>query len=114
MNKIRTDSGMERNQNMNVRGGMTMNNETLREKIRALCFVKKELELYLDTHPDCPTALDYFYRTMTELNKLTEEYENSVGPLTSGGVVSTERWTWVNQPWPWQREGDYIQPREEK
>ena len=104
----------ENNMNMNRIGGPRPNNETLKEQIRALCFVKKELELYLDTHPNCQTALDYFYRTVNELTRLTEEYENAVGPLTSGGVVSTDEWTWVRQPWPWQRDGDYMQPREEK
>lgn len=84
----------------------------LPEQIRALCFVKKELELYLDTHPDCKTALDYYYRTLRELRRLTEQYENTVGPLTSAGVVSMDQWTWVKQPWPWQRRGDYMEPRE--
>ena len=86
----------------------------LKEQIRALTFVLKELELYLDTHPGCRTALDYYYRTVTELRRLTEEYENTVGPLTSMGVMDTEGWTWVNTPWPWQRDGDYMQPREER
>lgn len=84
------------------------------EQIRALCFVKNELELYLDTHPDCKIALDYYYKTVAELKKLTEQYENTVGPLTAMGVMSPDKWTWVKEPWPWQRDGDYRQPREDR
>lgn len=86
----------------------------LGEKIRELTFVQKELELYLDTHPDCKTALDYYYQTVTALNDLAAEYEAKYGPLTSKGVMTDRGWTWVNMPWPWQREGDYMQPRKEK
>ena len=30
------------------------------------------------------------------------------------GVNATDRWSWVDMPWPWQREGDYKQPRGDK
>lgn len=80
----------------------------LYEKIRSLGFVKAELELYLDTHPDCRTALDYYHRTLAELKKLTDEYQNTVGPLTAMGVTDTEKWSWVDGPWPWQTAGDFM------
>ena len=98
------------NNNMSNNSGMT----NLAERIRELTFVQKELELYLDTHPDCSTALDYYYQTMSALRDLTDEYEAKVGPMTSRGVMADQGWTWVNEPWPWQREGDYKQPRKEK
>ena len=99
-------------------GGMQNNRVTERltgelyEKIRSLGFVKAELELYLDTHPDCRTALDYYHRTLAELKKLTDEYQNTVGPLTAMGVTDTEKWSWVDGPWPWQTAGDFM--REDK
>ncbi|MBQ8320920.1 MAG: spore coat protein CotJB [Clostridia bacterium] len=74
----------------------------LLEKIRALSFVKTELELYLDTHPDCCAALDYYYKTVEELKDLVEEYEGTTGPLTAIGTDTTKGWSWVNEPWPWQ------------
>ena len=106
--------------NMNGRVGGTTDNRTgrnpngaalsgsLAEQIRALCFVKVELELYLDTHPRCRTALDYYYQIVEELKRLTEEYENTVGPLTAMGNVSTDQWHWVDGPWPWQQAGDFM------
>ena len=93
-------------QNPNVTNGSrarsTALQGSLEEKIRSLAFVKTELELYLDTHPNCRTALEYYQTTLAELEKLTEQYENEVGPLTAQGVNSTDEWTWVGGPWPWQ------------
>ncbi len=111
--------GVTNNGNMNGRNGMNgrdTNGGTLRgtlaEQIRALTFVKTELELYLDTHPRCRMALDYYYKTVEELKRLTEEYENTTGPLTAKGNVSTEEWNWVDGPWPWQQAGDFMREGE--
>ena len=76
----------------------------LLEQIRALAFVKNELELYLDTHPTCRTALDYYRKTVDELERLTEEYHNQYGPLVASGNLSTDKWNWVEEPWPWQND----------
>ena len=113
-----TDNGNMNGTNGNMNGNMMPGNRqgvrgaalagTLAEQIRALTFVAKELELYLDTHPRCRTALDYYYQTLAELKRLTEEYQNTVGPLTTAGVTDTEMWTWVNGPWPWQQAGDFM------
>ena len=96
-------------------GGTNMNGKplsgTLGEQIRALCFVKNELELYLDTHPSCRVALDYYHQTLRELNRLTEEYNNTVGPLTASGVITSDGWTWATTPWPWQQAGDFMRER---
>ena len=132
MNRARNNG--QSNTNMNGRvGGMTdngMNNingngttygrnanggalsGSLAEQIRALCFVKTELELYLDTHPRCVIALDYYRQTVEELKRLTEMYENTVGPLTAMGNVSTDQWHWVDGPWPWQQAGDFMREGE--
>lgn len=85
---------------------------TLADQIRALTFVKTELELYLDTHPRCRTALDYYRQTIDELKRLTEMYENTTGPLTAQGNVSTEQWNWVDGLWPWQQAGDFMREGE--
>ena len=93
------------------------NNQTMSDlatRIQELTFVQKELELYLDTHPNCKTALDYYYQTIEALKALAEEHEAKYGPLTSKGVMTEHGWTWINEPWPWQRSGDYKEPRREK
>ena len=80
----------------------------IEEKIRALSFVKEELELYLDTHPTCRVALDYYHQTIEALDMLMEEYHNSNGPLVASGVMSQDYWTWVDEPWPWHRADDKM------
>ena len=79
-----------------------VNTAALLEKIRALSFVKTELELYLDTHPTCKRALEYYHKTLDELETLVESYETEHGPLTAAGVRSAEKWSWIETPWPWQ------------
>lgn len=109
----RQNQSNDMNMNGGRVGGATDNSGkpltgSLAEQIRALCFVKTELELYLDTHPTCPTALDYYQKTINELNRLTEEYNNTVGPLTASGVIISDGWTWATTPWPWQQAGDFM------
>lgn len=120
-NQMNGNGGMQNGNRMNGNGtntpgnGIDMNGRPLQgslpEQIRALCFVKTELELYLDTHPTCPTALDYYYRTIRELDRLKEEYANTVGALTADQVITDDGWTWATTPWPWQQAGDFKRER---
>lgn len=77
-----------------------MNKAELLRKIMNLSFVLTELELFLDTHPESRTALEYYHTTAEELRMATEEYEGKYGPITARGS-SQERWNWVDSPWPW-------------
>ncbi len=78
-----------------------MSNGELMKKIQALSFAMTEAQLFLDTHPECKTALDYYRRTADELDDAVTEYENQHAPLFADGV-SAERWNWIDGPWPWQ------------
>jgi spore coat protein JB len=90
-------------------------NTALLEKIQKLSFVKCELELYLDTHPTCRAALDYYKKTVEMLDAAMLEYHNTVGPIVATGTMNGERWTWVDEPWPWFREGETLNaPRKDK
>jgi spore coat protein JB len=86
---------------MRKNGGTPREAGELLYKISSLGFVKTELELYLDTHPTCRTALDMYHKTVDELKILTETYKNLYGPLTASDSVDTDSWSWVNMPWPW-------------
>ncbi|MBO5316784.1 MAG: spore coat protein CotJB [Clostridia bacterium] len=79
-----------------------MASAALLEEIRALSFVKVELELFLDTHPNSQKALDYYQQTIDALDMLYEIYHEKYGPLLASGVTDPDKWTWVNTPWPWQ------------
>lgn len=82
-----------------------MTKAELFKKIQELAFVKTELELFLDTHPDCRASLDYYHRTVDEYNMLVEEYEGKYGPLTAAANVG-EKWNWIKGPWPWHYEAN--------
>ena len=82
------------------------------DAIRELSFVKTELELYLDTHPSCKVALDYYHKTVDALAKLMAEYQTQGAPIVASGSVDPESWRWVGEPWPWQRVSDMA--REER
>lgn len=59
--------------------------------------------LYLDSHPDCQEALEYYRKHRDMLKKAVEEYENTYGPLTALGVSDKNRWTWATTAFPWER-----------
>ena len=79
---------------------------SLLNKIRARSFALTETSLYLDGHPSCQRAIEYYKKTSEELELLTAEYEESFGALTHKNATKGGAWTWVDSPWPWERECD--------
>lgn len=73
-------------------------------KIQALEFFAIDLNLFLDTHPRSRRALADYNRTVADLQRLKEEYEERYGPLTNFGGSPNEgcRWLWIDEPWPWE------------
>lgn len=78
-----------------------MNRDALMLKIQRLAFAKTETELFLDTHPDCRQALDYYHRIIDELDAARTEYQNKFGPVVASESMG-DRWTWIDGLWPWQ------------
>ncbi len=74
-------------------------------KIQKLSFAKTETELFLDTHPECTQALDYYRRTVNELDALRTEYQHKFGPIVAAESMG-DRWTWIDGAWPWQHESE--------
>ena len=72
--------------------------------IQIIAFVVKDVQLFLDTHPTCEGDLEYFKYYNNLLTALTSEYEDKFGPLTVYGVNSNDGWTWIAEPWPWEKE----------
>ena len=91
--------------NRNASNANSTSNTELLRKIQALAFAKVETELYLDSHPECAVALDYYKNLIRDYTNLVNQYENTHGPIRQENV-SDESWTWVNSPWPWQLEGN--------
>lgn len=96
-----------------------MNNSTsiskndLYRKIQELAFVKTEIELFLDTHPDSRVAMDYYKETLAALDSYMTKYQSEYGPIHASSGVMGDRWAWVDMPWPWQH-GENAEAREDK
>ena len=78
---------------------------TLMKRINMLSFAVDEAVLFLDTHPEDREALRFYHEMSAQRQKAVAEYTAEYGPLTAGSVTNAERWTWVDSPWPWQKEG---------
>ena len=78
-----------------------MTKQELLKKIQQLAFVKTELELFLDTHPNSPVALENYRECIEALDDLLEEYSEKHGPIQARDSVG-DSWTWTDDPWPWQ------------
>ena len=65
-----------------------------------------EAGLYLDAHPDCRRALEYFRRQRELYMKYAAEYEAAYGPLTMAAQADGDCWKWVQGPWPWESEAN--------
>ena len=80
-----------------------MSKNELMRKIQELSFAKVETELFLDTHPECKLALEYYQKTVDELDNAMEEYQNAYGPIVASAQMGN-RWSWCDTPWPWQHQ----------
>lgn len=84
----------------------TQQRAALMRKIQETDFCLVETLLYLDAYPDHAQALEYYHRLVEESKRLTEQYENTYGPLTAVGNKSQQSWDWVKNPWPWECDAD--------
>lgn len=74
----------------------------LMREIMETDFVLKELNLFLNTHPNHRTALEKFYKFEQKAEALKYEYEKMFGPLTPSVNNNVETWEWIHGPWPWE------------
>ena len=70
-----------------------MNKKQLMRFITEVSFAMDDIALYLDLHPSCKHAL-------------SKDYISLYGPLNKYQVNDDNYFTWVNDPWPWEREGN--------
>lgn len=87
---------------------MTESNNTSRrellKKIQEADFFALDLQLYLNTHPDCERALALYVDTIKKAKSLRNEYEENYGPLTAARSSSKTPWQWSENPWTWEKE----------
>ena len=81
-----------------------MNKRALEKEIARISFSMDELRLFLDTHPCQREALSAFRELRKKRERLLESYEQNFGPMCAYEAGGTDKWNWVQQPWPWERE----------
>lgn len=77
--------------------------QVLFRKIKQYDFTLKELNLYLDTHPNCRRGLAMFQKYKKLREEALKEYNEKFGPITPEQSNNSQHWTWIDDPWPWER-----------
>ena len=65
-------------------------------------FTLVDLMLYLDTHPTCKEAMEYYNHYAKVKNKMMKELSMLYFPLTKEYAESTMEWRWGNASLPWE------------
>lgn len=81
-------------------------NPTPKNILQTLAFVIQELALYLDTHPDDKQALAYYRELQKQHHDAQMEYGKKCGPMTHFVPVDDETYSWLQDPWPWEINGN--------
>ncbi|MDE5853347.1 MAG: spore coat protein CotJB [Oscillospiraceae bacterium] len=58
--------------------------------------------LYLDTHPTDKDALEQYDKYKKISENARWRYTSKFGPLNSNMVDPSNKFDWVNNPWPWE------------
>ena len=77
-------------------------------ELQALEFVVLELGTYLDTHPDDNEAFSLFKQFTAMERAARANYEAKFGPLTRETATSSDSYTWLKDPWPWNYEQNEV------
>ena len=75
-------------------------------QIQMYMFAMKDINLYLDLHPDDSMMLKKYYDYRNKYNELKKKYENEYSPLCTNNVMNSSKWTWIDNPWPWDKGGN--------
>ena len=71
-------------------------------ELMALSFVIKELNLYLDTHPDDKEAFRMLQKMIALNREARERYVKKFGPISISDLEDCDSYTWLCEPWPWE------------
>lgn len=82
--------------------------DTALSQLQALEFVLLELGTYLDTHSDDTEAFTLFQQMSEMERNARANYEKQFGPLTRRAAAADSRYTWLNDPWPWNYQQNEV------
>lgn len=75
-------------------------------KIQETDFAITDLNLFLDTHPNCKEALELFTKLSATSKSLKSDYQRKYGPLYATQSPNAVPFAWVDDDynWPWQKQ----------
>lgn len=69
--------------------------------LMSLDFVVKELNLYLDTHPNDKEVFEMMKECIALLEEGRKKYVKMYGPLRLSDLQYSDHYNWLHDPWPW-------------
>ena len=74
-------------------------------KIQEVDFAIIDLNLFLDTHPECKEALDLFTQLASTSKSLKTDHQRKYGPLYVQNSSNSVPFEWVEkcEKWPWEK-----------
>ncbi len=75
-------------------------------RIQEIDFAVIDLNLFLDTHPNCREALELFTKLAATSKSLKNDFQRKYGPLCAKDSPNTVPFVWVSDDnkWPWQKQ----------
>ena len=91
------------NRSMNSnRGNCTVRTKNeLLDIITKVSFAMDDTRLFLDTHPDCTEAMEYFQKMQCIRHEAIKEYTERFGQIVSYHMNECDKWDWNSAPLPW-------------
>lgn len=74
----------------------------LLSRIATCDFILSETSLFLDTHPECTEALDFYKKHLEMRKTAADEYSEKYGMLRQEDYAGQNSWQWIEGPWPWE------------
>ena len=71
-------------------------------ELMGLDFMIKELNLYLDTHPEDEEAFALMKSVIGLAEEGREKYVKMYGPISVSDLKKCSKYTWLRDPWPWE------------
>ena len=77
--------------------------EALMLQLMQYKFALKDLNLYLDTHPNDTEIITLYNKYLSIEKQICNNYENMYGPITTDTPnMTSNNFNWINSPWPWE------------
>ncbi len=69
-------------------------------------FALYDLQLYLNSHPKCAEAMRKYRKYKALRQAAEEQFIKLYGPITAEQSDTENKWNWIDDPWPWEKEAN--------